>query len=237
MTLPSDAEILATLERLSGAVADDLESPHLEFKPWINAKEDMRVAVEYAVCFANAEGGVMVFGVADKTRGRAAAIHGAKGYDLDVWRRGIFDATRPHLAVEVNELAVPEGTGRLLLVRVPAGDNPPYGTAQGVFKQRIGKNCMPLDPASFQRGRIASGSDERRDAKDSVQRKRAGAVEPHVARHVARYRWRHRWRHLARHLARHLVRQRTHWVTHPLVVHTTGCASETSDVVPSKTAS
>lgn len=158
MITPSDHEILATLDRLSGAVADDLESLHLEFKPWTNAKEDMRVAVEYAVCLANAKGGVIVFGVADNTRGRTAAVHGAKGYDLDVWRRGIFDTTRPHLTVEVSELAVPEGTGRLLLVRVPVGGNPPYGTAQGVFKQRIGKNCMPLDAASFQRGRIASGA-------------------------------------------------------------------------------
>lgn len=158
MSLPSDTEVLATLDRLSDAVADDLESTHLEFKPWADAKTDMRVAVEYAVCFANAEGGVIVFGVADKTRGRAAAIHGAKGYDLDVWRRGIFDATRPHLPVEIRELTVPEGTGRLLLVRVSPGETPPYGTAQGIFKQRIGKNCMPLDHASFQRGRIASGA-------------------------------------------------------------------------------
>jgi ATP-dependent DNA helicase RecG len=158
MSLPSDHDILILLDRLAGAVADDLESPHLEFKPWIDAKADMRVAVEYAVCMANAGGGVIVFGVADKTRGRTAAIHGAKGYDLDVWRRGIFDATRPHLAVEVSELAVPEGTGQLLLVRVPVGENPPYGTAQGVFKQRVGKNCMPLDPAAFQRGRIATGA-------------------------------------------------------------------------------
>jgi ATP-dependent DNA helicase RecG len=158
MNLPSDHEILATLDRLSGAVVDDLESTQLEFKPWANAKDDMRVAVEYAVCFANAEGGVIVFGVADKVLGRGAAIHGAKGYDLDVWRRGIFDAMRPHLPVEVSELTVPEGTGRLLLVRVPAGENPPYGTAQGVFKQRVGKNCMPLDQALFHRGRIATGA-------------------------------------------------------------------------------
>lgn len=158
MNSPTDTEVLATLDSLSSAVADDLESLHLEFKPWTNARDDMRVAVEYAVCFANAEGGVIVFGVADKTRGRAAAIHGAMRYDLDVWRRGIFDATRPHLAVEVSELTVPEGTGRLLLVRVPAGENPPYGTAQGVFKQRVGKHCMPLDHMAFQRGRIASGA-------------------------------------------------------------------------------
>src|SRR5450759_4333554 len=114
MSQPTDTEILATLDRLSGAVADDLETLHLEFKPWTEAKTDMRLAVEYAVCLANAEGGVIVFGVADRIRGRDAAIHGAKGYDLDVWRRGIFDATRPHLPVEVSELTVPEGTGRLL---------------------------------------------------------------------------------------------------------------------------
>jgi len=66
-----------------------------------------------------------VFGVADRTRGRAKAIHGASGYDLDTWRRGIFDSTRPNLAVEVEELRVPEGTGRLLVVRVPRGEHPP----------------------------------------------------------------------------------------------------------------
>jgi ATP-dependent DNA helicase RecG len=158
MSLPSDTEILAALDRLGSEMADDVESLYLEFKPWTSAKDDMRIAVEYAVCFANADGGVIVFGVADRTRGRTAAIHGARGYDLDVWRRGIFDTTRPHLAVEVRELTVPEGSGKLLVVSVPAGENPPYGTAQGVFKQRIGKNCMPLDPASFQRGRIATGA-------------------------------------------------------------------------------
>lgn len=158
MSIPSDFEILGELDRLADASADDLESAHLEFKPWTGAKEDMRVAVEYAACLANADGGVIVFGVADRLRGRAAAIHGASGYDLDVWRRGIFDATRPHLSVEVSELSVAEGTGRLLVVRVPPGTSPPYGTAQGLFKQRIGKNCMPLDPAAFQRGRIASGA-------------------------------------------------------------------------------
>lgn len=158
MSIPTDAEILATLDGLDGATADDLETLHLEFKPWTDAKSDMRVAMEYTVCFANAEGGAIVFGVADRVRGRTAAIHGAKGYNLDVWRRGIFDATRPHVAVEVSELAVLEGTGRLLVVRVPAGDSPPYGTAQGVFKQRVGKNCMPLDQVLFQQTRIATGA-------------------------------------------------------------------------------
>lgn len=158
MSIPTQAEILAMLDQLDIQVADDLESKWLDFKPWTRAKDDMKVAIEYAVCFANGSGGVVVFGVADRTRGREAAIHGATGYDLDIWRRGIFDATRPNLAVEVEELAVPEGTGKLLIVRVPQGKNPPYGTAQGVFKRRVGKNCMPLDAAAFTQSQVSSGA-------------------------------------------------------------------------------
>src|SRR5436305_9998023 len=158
MAIPTNEEILSALGRLDSKVADDLETQWLEIKPWQGSKEDMKVAVEYAACFANAEGGVVVFGVADRTRGRAKAIHGAAGYDLDVWRRGIFDSTRPNLTVEVEELRVPEGTGRLLVVRVPRGEHPPYGTAQGLFKQRVGKNCMPLDGQRFVKSRVAAGA-------------------------------------------------------------------------------
>lgn len=158
MTIPANEDILALLDRLDTMTADDLETQWLDFKPWQGAKDDMKVAVEYAACFANAEGGTVVFGVADRTRGRAKAIHGASGYDLDVWRRGIFDCTRPNLEAEVAELAVPEGTGRLLVVRIPRGLHPPYGTTQGLFKQRIGKNCMPMDAQSFVRAQVAAGT-------------------------------------------------------------------------------
>jgi ATP-dependent DNA helicase RecG len=158
VTIPTTEDILALLDRLDAVPADDLETQWLDFKPWQGPKDDMKVAVEYAACFANAEGGAVVFGVADRTRGRAKAIHGASGYDLDVWRRGIFDSTRPNLEVEVTELSVPEGTGRLLIVRVPRGLDPPYGTAQGLFKQRIGKNCMPMDAQSFVRSQVTAGT-------------------------------------------------------------------------------
>jgi ATP-dependent DNA helicase RecG len=157
MPTPTNSDLLALLDRLHSETADALETQWLDFKPWQGPKEDMKVAVEYATCFANSEGGAIVFGVADRTIGRAQAIHGASGYDLDVWRRGIFDSTRPNLSVEVEELEVPEGTGRLLVVRVPRGEHPPYGTAQGLFKQRVGKNCMPMDAQSFVRARVAVG--------------------------------------------------------------------------------
>ena len=156
--IPSNADILGLLPRLDRGIAEDIESQWLEFKPWDGPKESMKIAVEYAVCFANAGGGAVVFGVADKTRGRAAAIHGARGYNLDTWRRGIYDATNPKLSVTVEELAVPEGTGKLLVIRVLGGLGTPCGTSQGLYKRRVGTNCMPMDPHAWMAGRIASGA-------------------------------------------------------------------------------
>lgn len=158
MSIPTNQDVLALLDQLDAAVADELETLWLDFKPWSDPKSAMREAVIYAACFANAEGGAMVFGVADGTRGRAEAIHGARGYSVDVWRKAIFDGLRPHLAVDVEELSVPEGTGQLLVVRVPKGTTPPYGTAEGLYKVRIGKNCMPLDAHGFARAQVSSGA-------------------------------------------------------------------------------
>jgi len=158
MKIPSDSEIFALLQQLERTPADDLESEVLDFKPWQDPKESKRVAVEYAVCMANTSGGVIVFGVKDNVRGRAAAIHGIGSYDPDDWRKTIFASTTPNIAVELSELPVSEGTGRLLVVRVPQGSHPPYGTSSGMFKRRVGKNCMPMDPQAFQRHKIAIGA-------------------------------------------------------------------------------
>ncbi|MGC4060455.1 MAG: ATP-binding protein [Aquabacterium sp.] len=158
MAVPDNTTIFELLAKLDHCVADDLESQHLDFKPWQGPKEDLKVACEYAVCFANGGGGAVVFGVADKTLGRTQAIHGAKAYDLDTFRRSIFDGTRPGIDAEVTELVVPEGTGRLLIVRVLDGKDKPYGTAAGLFKQRVGKNCMPLDRMAFQHGQIQTAA-------------------------------------------------------------------------------
>lgn len=158
MSIPTRDDLLALLDQFDSHIADDLENEHLDFKPSHGPKEDLKVACEYAVCFANAGGGVVVFGVADKIKGRAQAIQGTQGHDVDVFKRGIYDGTRPGIEAEVFELSVPEGTGRLLLVRVPEGSQKPYGTAAGLFKQRVGKNCMPLDRVVFQRAQVASAA-------------------------------------------------------------------------------
>jgi len=156
-TIPSRDDVLRLLDQFNEHVADDLESDVLEFKPWEGAKKSMTVAVEYAVCFANAYGGLIVFGVKDRTRGREEAITGCNRYDLDVWRGSIYQSTNLHLTVDIEELQVPEGT--LLLVRVPKV--PPgeaCGTTKGLFKVRVGKNCMAMGPKEYQRRQVAAGT-------------------------------------------------------------------------------
>lgn len=58
-----------------------------------------RIIADAAICFANAAGGVLIVGVADKLRGAAAL----KGTDLDpnVLRQRVFELTSPPLNVEV----------------------------------------------------------------------------------------------------------------------------------------
>src|SRR5947209_5115285 len=62
MAIPTNEEILSALGRLDSKVADDLETQWLEVKPWQGSKEDMKVAVAYAACLANAEGGEVAGG-------------------------------------------------------------------------------------------------------------------------------------------------------------------------------
>lgn len=69
MSIPDTAAILRLLDALEQHTADELESQFLDFKPWQGPKEDLRLACEYASCFVNGSGGVVVFGVADKVRG------------------------------------------------------------------------------------------------------------------------------------------------------------------------
>lgn len=159
MPIPTNDEILQILDRLEFLPAEKLESEHLEFKAWSAAKESRKHAVESAICFANAGGGVVVFGVKDGVIGRSAAIHGVDSAEGLEWQKEIFNETSPNLTVEIVRLSVPEGKGTLLVVRIASrAGTGPYGTSQGVFKRRIGTSCMPLDPQSWSRAQVSSGA-------------------------------------------------------------------------------
>ena len=121
------------------------DSTTLEFTSWEprgqQRKTQLRSLREAVVAFANARGGLIVLGVADRKRTRFDAIHGVGDLDAAGLRRDIYDGTEPHVLVEIDELQEPEG--RLLAVRVPSG-LPPHTTTDGVARIRIGKDSKPL---------------------------------------------------------------------------------------------
>lgn len=148
--MDSIAELKKLLDRLDGERADALESDTIEFKSWDDSpaayKTQLRTIRETVVAFANASGGYLLLGVADGKRTRADAIHGVGPVDLDLLRRNVYDGTDPHLLVEIEELAEPEG--RVLAIRVPRGV-PPHTTSDGVARIRIGKDSKPLTGQSL----------------------------------------------------------------------------------------
>ena len=140
------ANIKTLLAELDHYVADDLEDQDLDFKQW-NLKSRnsaARMVVEMAVCMANGGGGTVVFGVADRIQGRDRAILGVPPeIDPNLLKKAVYDQTDPKITPEFEELAVPEGTGRLLLMQIHPG-MPPYTDTAGRGTIRISKDCVPL---------------------------------------------------------------------------------------------
>ena len=106
------------LERLDGESADDLESENLEFKSGdargSAVRAQSRAIREEAVAFANAKGGTLVLGIADRKRKRSDAIVGVGRISASDLQRNIYDGTDPHITVDVEEMMEPEG--RILIV-------------------------------------------------------------------------------------------------------------------------
>ena len=140
------AHIEALLPELDHCVADDLEDQDLDFKQWnlTSRNSAVRAVVDMAVCMANGGGGTVVFGVADRIQGRDRAILGVPPeIDPNLLKKGVYDQTDPKITPEFEELAVPEGTGRLLLMQIHSG-MPPYTDTAGRGTIRISKDCVPL---------------------------------------------------------------------------------------------
>jgi ATP-dependent DNA helicase RecG len=152
------AEARALLARLDEESADALESETVEFKPWDPHPDarasHLRELREAVVCLANARGGTIILGVAERKRTRRDAIHGVGTLDVTDLRRRIYDGTEPRILVDIEELVEPEG--RLLVIHVPRGI-PPHTTSDGVGKIRIGKECKPLTGSELARLLFAGG--------------------------------------------------------------------------------
>ncbi|MDP2990543.1 MAG: ATP-binding protein [Kiritimatiellota bacterium] len=134
------------LPELDHCAADDLEDQDLDFKRWDTRSMDksVQLLIRMAVCMANGGGGTIVFGVADTDKGRPQAVLGVPP-EVDIKRlnKAIYDQTDPKIMPVFEELRVPHGTGRLLIMQIHPG-MPPYTDTSGRGTVRIGKECQPL---------------------------------------------------------------------------------------------
>jgi ATP-dependent DNA helicase RecG len=139
-------DIVRLLDRLHERCAAAYEDQDLDFKEWsLRSRSDaIDLLVEMAVCMANGGGGTVVFGVNDKATGRQDAILGVPvDVDENLLKKAVYDRTDPKITPVFESLAVPEGTGRVLVMQVYPG-MPPYTDTAGRGKIRIGKDCQPL---------------------------------------------------------------------------------------------
>lgn len=139
-------DIAALLPELEYHIADEFEDQDLDFKQWDSQSRDksVQMLVRMAVCMANGGGGTVVFGVADQIKGQQQAILGIPlEIDINILKKAVYDQTDPKIMPVFEELRVPEGTGRLLLMHIHPG-LPPYTDTSGRGTVRIGKDCQPL---------------------------------------------------------------------------------------------
>ncbi|MEW6171955.1 MAG: RNA-binding domain-containing protein [Bacillota bacterium] len=155
----SVSEVRELLDELNSRPADDLEGQDLDFKEWTSrSTNDMaRLVADMAVCMANGGGGTIVFGVNDKVTGRDRAVKGVpREVDINRLKKAVYDLTDPRITPVFEELSVPEGTGRLLVMQVYPG-LPPYTDTSGRGRIRIGKDCQPLTGTLRRRIMVETG--------------------------------------------------------------------------------
>lgn len=149
-------ELLKQLERLDAESADNIESETLEIKRAPASRNELKGwLTKGTVCLANQRGGCVLIGVADRTKGRSKAIVGLGDVSYAGLERDIYDATDPHVLVELEELHVPEGV--LLAVHVPKGI-PPHTTSDGRAWIRIDDGCVPLTGSAIAQMISSSGA-------------------------------------------------------------------------------
>jgi len=153
------SEIRELLDELDYQPANALEDQDLDFKEWKtrSLSDAVALVVEMAICMANGGGGTVVFGVNDREVGRSKAILGVP-HDVDVNRlkKAVYDSTDPKLTPVFQELVVPEGTGRLIIMQIYPG-LPPYTDTKGRGKIRVGKDCQPLTGTLRRRVMVETG--------------------------------------------------------------------------------
>jgi ATP-dependent DNA helicase RecG len=155
-------DIEKLLPELENHVGDELEDQDLDFKEWDmkSMNNSVKTVVRMAVCMTNGGGGTVVFGVTDKDKGRANAIKGVPvEVDTNLLKMAVYDQTDPKITPFFEEMAVPEGTGRLILMHVHPG-LPPHTDSAGRGWVRVGTDCQPLTGSLRRKITIETGESD-----------------------------------------------------------------------------
>ncbi len=171
-------DIIHLLEQLDSKKADDLEDQDLDFKEWDidSLPGAIKRVIEMAICMANGGGGTVVFGVKDKVLGRNTAILGIPPeIDQNTLMKRVYDATDPKITPVFEDLNVPEGTGRLLIMHIHPG-MPPYTDTSGEAKIRMGRDCLPLTGSIRRKIMVETGEG------DPTSEVIPGPAEQHISR-------------------------------------------------------
>lgn len=127
-----------------GAAADSLEHQQLEFKQQApSLREMLATLAEATVCFANADGGVIVVGVTDRPRDGRSIVGVSPDLTVEMVRRGIYDRTTPQVLVLAERVVVDEVEA--IVITVPSG-LVPCSTTAGTATRRIDRECRPFTP-------------------------------------------------------------------------------------------
>lgn len=189
-------DILNVIEAIrSGSTAGDLESDVLDIKDFplviqgsVTRPNHQRLADmvrEYAVCFANAQGGTILLGIRDRVKG-PRAITGCFGYDIDDIKRAVYDGTVPPLTVDVVEITIEEGT--LLAVRVPKSPRI-HSLQDGRRLRRVGRECRAVLPGDDVALEVEKGGDFTAKLLYGVGMEAVDPLEVHrLRRWISRYR-------------------------------------------------
>ncbi|MEQ8716724.1 MAG: ATP-binding protein [Acidimicrobiales bacterium] len=144
----SATELDRVLDRIAeGAVPATLESKELDFKRQPDSRGDaIKTLADAAACFANADGGTVVMGIANSTAG----VEAFRGCDLDpqVCQRRIYELTDPPLMVGARTVQRSDVT--LLVVDVLRSFEI-HADKQGRSSHRVGTDCLPLSPQEHRR--------------------------------------------------------------------------------------
>lgn len=158
----SSDEIEKLLPLLDKQIADSLEAQDLDFKQWdmTSTNQSVNLVVKMAICFVNGGGGTVVFGVADNVVGRAKAIIGVPlEVDINLLKQTVYMRTDPKITPVFEELRVPEGSQRLIIMQIYPG-MPPHTDTAGNGTIRIGKDCQPLTGTMRRKIGIVTGEND-----------------------------------------------------------------------------